>query len=237
MRSFLLQLLLTALGGIIYTDHLVARSRTIAITYYLVRHAQTDWLPGDPAHNRYQSRTDVPLSEHGRQQARELAGRLRDVPFLAAFASDLSRGAETARLMLDGREVPLVLDPDLREIDVGEWEGLTGEQVLARYPALAAQRHVYPLRFAPPGGEAIGDAAKRFRRLLATASNSGRDGNVLLVSHQNALRVLRALLLRLPLNYHRRFRVDPASLSIVQTDGQFGSLVLLNDTSHLGKRP
>jgi len=211
---------------------------TIALSYYyFIRHAQTDWLPGDPAHNRYQSRTDVPLSKHGRQQARELAGRLASVPFASAYASDLSRGAETARLILDGRDMPLVLDPDLREIDVGEWEGLTGEQVLARYPELAAQRNVYPLRFAPPGGEAIADAAKRFRRLLARASNSGRDGNVLIVSHQNALRVLIALLLRLPLNYHRRFRVDPASLSIVQADGPFGSLVLLNDTSHLGKRP
>jgi alpha-ribazole phosphatase/probable phosphoglycerate mutase len=203
------------------------------LTYYLVRHGQTDWLPGNPSHNRYQSRTDVPLSESGRAQARRVAARVREVPFICAVSSDLTRSAETAQLALVGRDVPLILDPDLREIDVGEWEGLTGEEVWQRYPKIAARRNLNPIRFTPPGGESITLAAERFGRSLARANGTETRGNVLLVSHQNALRVVAALLLGLPLRYHRRFRFDPASITIIERDGKFGNLVVSNDTCHL----
>jgi 2,3-bisphosphoglycerate-dependent phosphoglycerate mutase len=83
----------------------------------LVRHGETDWN----ADGRLQGQTDRPLSAFGRRQARQLA----DEQLEAIYASDLSRARETAEIVGERLELPVVLDPDLREKDWGTWEGLT----------------------------------------------------------------------------------------------------------------
>ena len=94
-------------------------------TIYLARHGETDWN----AQARWQGHADTPLNERGRTQAQALAGRLAAVPFAAAYASDLRRARETAEIVVDGRDLPLRIDPRLREIDVGSWQGLTNDEI------------------------------------------------------------------------------------------------------------
>ena len=91
----------------------------------VVRHGETDWNRD----GRYQGHADPPLNDAGREQARELARALADQPLDVAYTSDLRRAAETARIIVDGREVKLVEDPGLREIDVGSWSGLTRAEI------------------------------------------------------------------------------------------------------------
>jgi hypothetical protein len=87
-------------------------------TLLLVRHGETDWN----ADGRLQGR---PLSDFGRRQARELAGELEDEELDAIYSSDLARAQETAEIVGERIGLPVVLDPDLREKDWGNWEGLT----------------------------------------------------------------------------------------------------------------
>jgi broad specificity phosphatase PhoE len=94
-------------------------------TLLLVRHGETDWN----AERRWQGHTDVPLNDRGREQARGLAEQLAGEPVDAIYASDLSRATETAEIVGARLGVPVVVDPELREIDVGSREGLTGEEV------------------------------------------------------------------------------------------------------------
>jgi probable phosphoglycerate mutase len=94
-------------------------------TLLLVRHGETDWN----AERRWQGHTDVPLNARGREQAHALASDLADEPPHAIYTSDLSRARETAEIVGDALGLPVVADPDLREIDVGSREGLTAEEV------------------------------------------------------------------------------------------------------------
>jgi broad specificity phosphatase PhoE len=102
----------------------------MATTLLLVRHGETDWN----RENRFQGHADQPLNDRGREQARELAGSLGSQPLTALYTSPLRRASETAEIV--GRE--LGLDPRpyeaLREIDVGDWQGLTISEVKARFP-------------------------------------------------------------------------------------------------------
>ncbi len=90
-------------------------------TLLLVRHGETDWN----AEGRLQGQTDRPLNDFGRRQARRLAEELEAEEFAAIYSSDLARAHETAAIVGERLGLPVVLDPDLREKDWGNWEGLT----------------------------------------------------------------------------------------------------------------
>src|ERR671917_2105987 len=95
----------------------------------LVRHGQSEWN----AVGRWQGQADPPLSDVGRQQARSAARSLGALD--AIFASDLQRATETAMIIAAELGVgPVVVDPDLRERDAGEWSGLTRAEIEERYP-------------------------------------------------------------------------------------------------------
>lgn len=143
-------------------------------TVILVRHGETDWNRDD----RWQGWADPPLNELGRQQAAELAERLRHVPFDAVYTSDLERAHQTAEIVAAPHGVPVVADAGLREIDVGSWSGLTKAEIEERF-----------------GGERVdGETRDQHRarvraaaaRLLAAHPNE----RILLVTHGGTMRAL-----------------------------------------------
>jgi probable phosphoglycerate mutase len=109
-------------------------------TLLLIRHGETDWN----AEHRWQGHADVPLNARGRDQAKALAEELAPEGVDAIYASDLSRARDTAEIVGERLGVPVVLDPDLREIDVGSWDGEPherhGERIL-RAVRTIAERH------------------------------------------------------------------------------------------------
>lgn len=93
-------------------------------TVVLVRHGETDWN----VEGRYTGQADVPLNARGREQACRLAADLARESFDAVYTSDLSRARETADILASRLGLDVLVEPDLREIDVGCYEGLTREQ-------------------------------------------------------------------------------------------------------------
>lgn len=149
----------------------------------LVRHGQTDWnLEG-----RYHGQSDVPLNEHGRSQAQVLAHFLQGQPFTAIYTSDLSRAKETAEIIAKVIQLPVILEPRLREIDQGEWEGQLVETIKARYVELWNERIVDPTNVRPPGGETVGEVAERVYTALDDIADIYPVGQVLICSHGLAL--------------------------------------------------
>ena len=134
----------------------------------LVRHGETDWN----AIGRLQGHTDRPLSDYGREQARRLADELESEEFDAVYASDLARARETAEIVGARLHLPVVLEPDLREKDWGNWEGLTSTE-----------------RF---GIELIGESTeghqKRMLAALGRIAAAYPDGRVLVVTHGGSMR-------------------------------------------------
>ncbi len=201
-------------------------------SWYLVRHGETEWN----RIGRMQGHMAVALSAEGRSQATQLAGRLRRVEFSAVYCSDLPRAAETARIIVAGRDLAITPDSDLREFSYGEWEGLTLEEVEARFPGALTERIEAGgnLGWSAPGGEGAADALDRVRRFStrASASLDARE-NVLVVAHGGSLRALVVCLLDLADADFWKFRIDNASLAIINDHNGSRVLECWNDTSHL----
>ncbi|GBD10883.1 Adenosylcobalamin/alpha-ribazole phosphatase [bacterium HR23] len=197
--------------------------------WLLVRHGESTWN----RERRLQGQQDPPLSEEGRRQAHALRLRLAPLPFSQAYASDLQRCAETARILLEGRSTPLTLTPALREFRFGPWEGKLYDTLAQEDP------HRFRLFLAgdpafdpPPGGETRQEVLQRVHAFIAQALERHPGQDILIVSHGGCLRALVVALLGLPVQVLWRFRLAPASLSIVEVGGQGALLVAWNDASH-----
>lgn len=149
----------------------------------LIRHGQTDWnLEG-----RYHGQSDVPLNENGRAQARALAQQLLGQAFVAIYTSDLQRARETAEIIAAVIHTPITLEPRLREINQGEWEGQLADVIKLRYAELWQQRTLDPTNICPPGGETVEEVARRVYTALNEIARLYPKDSVLVVSHGLAL--------------------------------------------------
>ena len=105
-------------------------------TILLARHGQTQWN----AENRWQGHADIPLDDTGREQAGALAASLAGAGIGAIWSSDLVRARETAEIVGAHLGLGVEVDRRLREVDVGEWSGLTTSEIEERYPDGLARR-------------------------------------------------------------------------------------------------
>lgn len=179
---------------------------------YFLRHGQTTWNADS---NRYAGVSDVPLTELGIQQARRGGELIRDLEFDAVFCSGLSRALETAKLALDGRDVPIVQDPRLNEMNYGDWEGKNHAEILAEPDNHWQDWALDPDAWRPgKNGELASELVARATAFLFDAMQPGRT--VLAVAHHTTGRLLIAHMLEMPLANYRRLQLDNASLSLFE---------------------
>jgi probable phosphoglycerate mutase len=167
---------------------------------WLVRHGDTEWT----ASGQHTSRTDVPLTEKGREQARALGRVLGERDFAVVLSSPLSRAIETCRLA--GLGDVMEVDDDLREWDYGDDEGRTTAEIRRERPG-------WTVWAGSPGGEPIDDVGARARRVLERAVAAG--GHAALFSHGHYLRILGSCWLGLPPEGGRFFVLGTAALSVL----------------------
>lgn len=179
---------------------------------YLVRHGKVALEDGQ---RRYVGQLDVPLAEEGRRQARAMARRFAHAELTAIWCSDLSRCRETAAVVGEAAGVAPVARPDLREIAMGDWEGLAFHDVARRFPEAFRARGEDLAGYRTPGGESFADCSRRavaaFEELAATTA-----GNVLLVGHAGVNRLILCHLLGMPVANLFRLGQDPACLDVIQ---------------------
>jgi broad specificity phosphatase PhoE len=173
---------------------------------WLVRHGETEWA----REGRHTGRTDVPLTETGRDQARALGGRLHGHVFSLVLTSPLARATETAALA--GFTGPATSDPDLAEWDYGALEGKLTSEIREIYPDWTIWTGPWP------DGETIDEVAARADRVLARCLAPEVTGDVLLFSHGHLLRILAARWLRLPPTSGGMFGLSTATVSILGWD-------------------
>jgi probable phosphoglycerate mutase len=171
---------------------------------YLVRHGETEWsLSG-----QHTSSTDLPLTEHGREQARAVADKLAGIGFSRVLCSPLARARETCRLA--GFEQAAQLSDDLREWDYGDYEGVTTQQIRHARPGWSV------FTDGCPGGEPLAEVGARADRVIRRVREI--DGRVLIFGHGHALRVLAARWIELAPDGGSRLALGTATLSVLAWD-------------------
>ena len=158
-------------------DHPALGQSTGRLRIYLARHGETDWN----AERRLQGVTDTALNSKGRQQAAQLAERLKGVRLDAVYSSTLSRSRETAEIARG--EVPLKSLAGLNERGIGKFEG----KILNKTIDLATAQE-YPKRSRDPddeldGGESLNQFYERVRTTFEAIRNQNSSGAILIVSH------------------------------------------------------
>ena len=180
-------------------------------TILIARHGQSDWNQ----EKRWQGHADRPLTERGCEQAQALADRLAHIELDAVYSSDLQRARDTAAVVAESQSLDLQQLPELREVDVGTWSGLTRAEAEERFPeGFARWRDGYP---GWKDGETYEAMTDRVLRAVDEIAAEHEGGRVLVVSHGGPIRAIHAAALELDVHAYRRLRpVEPnARLSAV----------------------
>jgi broad specificity phosphatase PhoE len=158
----------------------------------LVRHGETE----GQSSIRYYGRTDVPLSSLGRAQMERVRAALAARPFSAVYTSTLSRASEAAGIIGDGTVIRPIPIPGFDEIDFGEWEGLTIDEIRERYPRLYTEWQAHRGGdFTYPGGESTRGFRERVAQALHEVMTQAPPGELLFVLHKGVIRCIMAELL------------------------------------------
>lgn len=180
---------------------------------HLIRHGE---VVDDGAH-RFIGRTDLPMSPSGIARIEALAAIYRDAPpFDAIWCSDLLRSRRTAEILADGRGIPIVVDPRLREIDMGGWEGLDRATVATTRTAEYAARGRDILGYRAPGGESFADVSARVLAAWQDIAADGAARRIALAGHAGVNRLLLCHLLGLPATALFRLAKHPGHVDLVE---------------------
>ncbi|HEX6123163.1 MAG TPA: histidine phosphatase family protein [Ktedonobacterales bacterium] len=197
---------------------------------YLTRHGETEW---NVAH-RMQGRQDSPLTALGLRQAAWLSEALAEVALDAIYASPSPRALRTAEILRRERPIPVQPEARLYEISLGAWEGLRGEDIVARDPE---RHHVFwhdPPAYQPVGGgETFEEVARRVLSCVEELLAAHHGQRLLLVTHTVALKVIMSAYEGRPLSrlWDPPF-IHPTSLCHIALDGTGHTILKHGDVSH-----
>jgi alpha-ribazole phosphatase len=194
----------------------------------LIRHGTTKLHKND----RFWGKTDVPLSNVGIKQAGQLRTRLASEKITAVYTSTLSRAHSTAEIIATGHKAKFTACDELCECNFGFAEGLTFKEIQNLYPELAKELAGWKaVTF--PGGETLDQLNGRVKKFMKRLVNLKDKDTVAIVAHGGPLRLLICNLMGIDIMHWQQFRLDRASLSVIEAYPQTAILLSLNDVSHL----
>ncbi len=182
-------------------------------TILLFRHAPADYMGGKPC--CLGSRTDAPITRSGVLAAAKLAPLLWAREIASVWASPMLRCRQTAQAMAG--ELPCGTVRGLEELDCGEWDGLSFDEIRLRFPEHYARRGIDPL-LPPPGGEPLAHAAARGLAALEALAAS-TQGNLAVVAHAGINRAVLCTLLGRPMSEMRALPQPYLCMNVLQYDG------------------
>ena len=202
----------------------------------LIRHGESS----ANAEGRIQGRLDIPLSERGRRQSDALADRVFQIAIDALYTSPLSRASETAAPLATRLRLAAERRPDLMERDYGELEGLTRDEIIARYPEFVrARREGLPVEV--PRYERDDVFNQRVTRITTEIIVAHAGQTVAAVTHGGVIAAMCRKTLQMPIVHPGPFLIDNCSITtfdVREVDSATPArpriqLVALNDTCHL----
>lgn len=179
---------------------------------YLVRHGETELNKK----GCYYGWIDCGLSEHGLEQALLLRHALRRINLDAAITSDMKRAVDTAEILCEGRNIDLLKDERLRELNFGSWEGKHYTEVSEQHQE---NWHAWMTDWqntAPAEGESFADMSIRVKACIDEIIQKYHDKDILLVAHQGVLRIITTYLLDIAAEKIWSFAFEQGSYSVLE---------------------
>ncbi|HDZ89066.1 MAG: histidine phosphatase family protein [Deltaproteobacteria bacterium] len=192
---------------------------------YLLRHGQVRGYEDFPAYGH----TDVDLTETGILQMERMAERLRLTEPAAIYSSDLKRSAIGARLIARHHDVPLHFLPELREMNLGDWEGLTLSDIMRDFPEELEKREAGLINYRPPGeGESVADLSGRIMHVFEGIRVEQEGNDIIIVAHAGVNRVILCAALGLDLDMMYNIHQSYGCLNIIDYFPQSTLVHLIN---------
>lgn len=188
----------------------------------LVRHGQTD----ENVSGRISGQGPAPLNARGQEQARLAADVLASLGVIQVFSSPVVRARQTAEILNQRLQVPIVEMPELREVEYGEWEGKHFNDMRAH--PIAQQVFQDPSAVAFANGERLTDVQQRGVQAIEVIRQRYPQGIVVMVSHGDVIRTVLAHYLNMPFNEYRLINVDNGAISVLELFEDWVRLKALN---------
>ena len=200
-----------------------------ALRLLAVRHGATEWSQA----RRFAGSRDIPLTAQGRLQAEAVAQALAGTAAVAVYTSPLERARTSAEVIAKPHRLEPIIEPGFREMAFGTWEGLTRDELVARFPVDAGTWASSPHLVSPPRGEPLPAVAARVRAALAAVVQRHRGETIILVSHAIVTRLI--VLAALGLGPERLWSVDasPAGISEIEYQNDWATVHRMNTLAHL----
>lgn len=196
---------------------------------YLIRHGETDA-------NRtfqFQGHIDNPLNSKGLQQAAALGKYYKNIELDAVYSSSMQRAKQTAMPLVQSHGVDLQPLDELKEVSFGDWEGLSYDEIKAKWGDQLELFFTQPAQCRMPGGESFYDVAKRVQAAYNMIIEENGGKNIAIVSHGGVVRVQLCLLLGLDINKLWMFGVHNASTTCIGSWQNRFTIEYVNDTHYL----
>jgi probable phosphoglycerate mutase len=195
----------------------------------VVRHGETQWNVA----GRIQGHTDSPLTAAGRAQAEAIGARLEKESFECLVSSDLGRAWQTAEAIARRTGHAIVANPRIRERHFGEGEGLTYDEVDARWPEGFSRTRQTDPDYVIPGGESRRQLYERIRDEFESLARDAAGGCHAVVCHGGVLAILYRHIHGIPLGEPRAIPIPNASYNALRHDGGRWVVEAWGDTAHL----
>lgn len=197
----------------------------------LTRHGEVEGMQPE----RFRGRMELALTARGSEQAKAVADRIAaEFAPQAVYTSTMQRSRETGAAIAAACGLSAQVLAGVNDLDYGDWQWKTHEEVRATHPHLHVLWKVAPQWVRFPGGESLQDLALRTVDGLRALLQRHADHTVVLVGHDSVNRALLLHALDLPLSAYWRITQKPCCLSLFSVDAQgMASVQLVNDTAHL----
>jgi len=195
----------------------------------ILRHGRTEWNRVE----KFRGRADIELDSVGKKQAEAAAKRMKGWSISAIYSSPLRRTMTTSDII--GTQLGLSVQPmpDIIDIDYGEWQGLSTQEVMDRYNVLYSQWTQNPDEVKFPGGESFAQARERVSRAVDVLIREHPKESVILVTHKVICQLLVLRLLSLNSSHFWQITQDVCAMNLFEVRGGIPSALFINDTCHL----
>lgn len=195
----------------------------------LVRHALTT----DNQNNRLSGHIDSQVSEIGKKQIKQLTRYLEDIKIDSIYTTTSSRTKDTVKEISKIKDIQIKEKENLKEISFGDFEGITFEDIKNSYPNEFQDMINKGYEYKYPNGESLIDSYNRVADEISNILSEEKNKTVLVCSHGGTIRNIITYLISNSYKYHWNFKIDNASVTILEIDNGFTVINTMNNTNFM----